>query len=192
VRKHTSHLINEGHAIYVYDFDANEMLDRNIRHITERIGEMSKEKVDLGIKQWLDSPYRHERLTSLLNFHLRDSDRLYIDAGIIPSLAHGEYSRLFYCDDDISVNATSGFNKSNRFEHDTRGNWQSLVEKLKVIPINVTTYLTFSYKGPVESLTVTYHGKLSEESLQLIVKNACWLAGQARNTAKWIQDTFVQ
>jgi superfamily II DNA or RNA helicase len=191
VRKHTAHLVSEGHAIYIYDFDVNEMLDRNIRRITEWIGEMSEQEVDFGIKQWLDSPYRYERLASLLNFHLRDSDRLYIDAGIIPALAQGEYSRLFNCDNDVSVEVTYGFSSRSRAEHTVQGNWQSLAEKLKVAPVNVTTYLTFAYKGAAESLTVTYHGKLSEESLQLIVKNACWLAGQARDAAKRMRDTFV-
>ncbi len=191
VRKHTAHLVSEGHAMYIYDFDKDEMLDRNIRHITEWIGGTNQEEVDFRIKQWLDGPNRYERLATLLNFHLRDSDRLYIDTGIIPALAEAEYSRLFTCNDDIPVDVTYGFNKSNRSEHDAWGNWQSLVEKLKVIPINATTYLTFSYKGAVSSLTASYHGRFSGESLQLVVRNACWLAGQAHDVAKQMQENLL-
>ncbi len=188
VKRHTGHLVGEGHAIYIYNFDVDEARDRNIRQITEWLGAMNEEEVGFRIKQWLDSPYRHERLANLLNFNLRDSDRLYVDTGIIPALAQGEYSRLFTCDDDISVEATYGFSNRNRTEHTIRGNWQSLVEKLKVTPANVTTYLTFSYKGVDSSVSATYHGRFSEESLSLIVKNACWIAGQVREVGKLMQD----
>lgn len=191
VKRHTGHLVGEGQLVYVYDFDTKEMLARNIRQVTEWLGDMSEEEVDFRIKQWLDGPYRYDRLAILLNFPLRDSARLYIDSVIFPALAQGEYSRLFNCDDDISVEVTYGFSNRNRAEHTARGNWQSLVEKLKVAPANITTYLTFSYRGAGSSVSATYHGRFSEESLPLVIKNACWIAGQVRDIGKLMQEGIL-
>jgi hypothetical protein len=125
----------------------------------------------------------------ILNFQMRISDRLYIDSCILPSLATGEYARLFIRDDDVKVEVTYGFDSKNRAQDSAYGTWHELVTKLKPVSAQKMAFLTFTHSGRA-SITASYHGGFSEESLAFIVKNACWLAQQAEEIGKQMWDKF--
>jgi len=188
VKRHTGHLVGNGHSVYVYDFNADEMLRRSVERISGMLGNYFGEpKFDL--EQWLDSPYRWDRLAMLLNFQMSVVDRLYIDASMLPSLAQGEYTRLFDSDDEIMLEATYGFTSAKKAQDSAYGNWQHLVARLGPITEERIAYLMFSHSGRA-AISVSYHGRFSEENLPLIVRNACWVARQAENLGQQMWDKF--
>lgn len=112
----------------------------------------------------LDSPYRSKRLAALLNFHMQVSDRVYVNSNTVPSLAQTEYARLFNCRDDTAIEVKYGFDRKNKGQLSAFGNWYRLTERLQSVTEQRTTYLTFSHSS-LASVTVSYHGEFSKESL---------------------------
>ena len=188
VKRHTGHLVGNGHTVYVYDFNADEMLRRSVERISRMLNSYFGEP-GVDLKLWLDGPYRWDRLAMLLNFQMSVVDRLYIDASTLPSLAQGEYTRLFDSDDEIMLEATYGFTSANRAQDSAFGNWQHLLARLGPITEERIAYLMFSHSGRA-AISVSYHGRFSEENLSLIVRNACWVARQAENLGRQMRDKF--
>ena len=190
VKRHTGHLVGEGHVVYIYNFDADEMLRRSVERISGMLNSYFGEP-GFDLKRWLDGPYRWERLAILLNFQMSTADRLYIDASMLPSLAQGEYARLFDADDETKLEATYGSTSANRAQDSAYGNWQHLVASLSPVTEERIVYLMFSHRGRA-AISVSYHGKFSSENLLLIVRNACWVARQAENLGREMWDKFKQ
>ncbi len=189
VKKYTGHLIGEGHAIYIYNFDPKEMLERRIGATASFRSAMTEVELDSSLEQWLDGVYRWKRFAILLNFQMSDSDRFYIGTDILSTLGGNEYARLFSCDDDTMVEATYGFASDNRAQYSAFGNWRELLSRLSPALEQDMAYLTFSYTGKA-SVTASYHGRFSEESLMLVVRNACWVARQGEQTGGQIWERF--
>lgn len=197
VTKHTRHLAGEGRVLYIYDFDADEMLRRRVKWVSNFLKEIGNclEEPKLDLEQWLDGRYRWEglnhrdKLAMLLNFQMTTEDRLFIDANALSVLAETEYVRLFDVDDKIMLKVTYGFNSGKRAEHFARGNWHHLVASLKPVTEQRLVYLMFSYSGSA-AVSISYHGRFSEQSLPLIVRNACWISRQAENLAQQIRNRF--
>jgi len=189
VKRHTGHLVGEGHVVYIYNFDADEMLKRAVERIS---GMLNSYFGDPGfdLRRWLDGPYRWERLAILLNFQMSTADRLYIDASMLPLLAQGEYARLFDADNETTLEATYGFSSANRAQDSAYGNWQHLVARLSPVTEETIAYLMFSHSGRA-AISVSYHGRFSSENLLLIVRNACWVARQAENLGQQMWDKFT-
>ena len=189
VKRYASHLVAEGDIVYVYDFDADDLLERSRKRITGMVAGYFDIESRVDLEEWLHGPYRGERLAMLLNFQMSGSDRLYIDSGILPLLAEGEYARLFNCDEDIRVEVTYGFSSKNRAQGSAYGTWHELITQLEPLLERKTIYLTFAHSRRA-SVTASYHGRFPEESLPFIVRNACWLAQQAEELGKQMWERY--
>lgn len=190
LKKHTSHLVREGIAIYIYDFDVDEMLERQKEEVMRWITEMFELPSAPTLDEWLDSPYRSKRLAALLNFHMQVSDRVYVNSNTVPSLAQTEYARLFNCRDNTAIEVKYGFDRKNKGQLSAFGNWYRLTERLQSVTEQRTTYLTFSHSS-LASVTVSYHGEFSKESLPLIIKNACWITERAEEAGHRLREEYL-